>query len=568
MVASFLIAESADNDAVRINLAGSLRMQSYKIAQAIIDPKSDRASNKGTSTLHMRINEFESRLYRPVLNQHIKHSQQPELVNILSELEVHWRMLKSDLLNGNIDTKHKLLKIDQFVISIEELVNNLELQTEGKFRLLRIIHGFSLLATIVIVVFGYLYINSNVVAPLKRLLSMTNKIRAGDFSQRVDINGNDELSLLAATLNDMSTSLDSMYRDLEQSVQEKTLHLEQARDGLSLLYETSRILSSEGPIIDRIKNSLRKVKQHNSFSNIAIQLTLDGEQAYCIPTNVQQTDHRVDKIYRFSITRHHQQHGELIIHQPTLLSVEHSELLQTIADNIAAAMHADWQQGQQHRLVLMEERAVIARELHDSLAQSLSYLKIQINRMQMLQARGDNPLELDNTVKHIKTGIDAAYRELRELLATFRLQLSNESLKDALAKTTAEFCERADIEINLCYELANLPLTANEEIHMLQIVRESLSNIIRHSAATQAMVSVTADINKRITMQITDNGRGFNSTDVGSNHYGKIIMQERASTLGGQIKFVNQQHGGALVELVFVPRVAHKSSSPQVQPHG
>jgi hypothetical protein len=92
------------------------------------------------------------------------------------------------------------------------------------------------------------------------------------------------------------------------------------------------------------------------------------------------------------IERHDKTWGELVL-ATTLAKLPGGQLrtLQLVADNIAVAFSAESQHEQQHRLVLMEERAVIARELHDSLAQNFSYLKIQISRFQMLQAKGASP---------------------------------------------------------------------------------------------------------------------------------------------------------------------------------
>jgi len=226
-------------------------------------------------------------------------------------------------------------------------------------------------------------------------------------------------------------------------------------------------------------------------------------------------------------------------------------LLQAIADNLAAALDADQRLDQHHRLILMEERAVIARELHDSLAQSLSYLKIQFSRMQMLKAKGEHESELDATVVLIKTGIDAAYHQLRELLATFRLQLSNEGLKSALEQTVAEFSDRTDISITLGYPEEHLPITPNEEIHVLQIVRESLSNVVRHSGADNCEIKIAVVDLTSVCVTVKDDGRGFGSTSVGADHYGKVIMQERARVLGGDIEFFDNDTGGATVKLFF-----------------
>ncbi|MCP3682083.1 MAG: HAMP domain-containing protein, partial [bacterium] len=194
------------------------------------------------------ITAFEERFYRPVLNDHLRRSKDLELIAALDRLETHWLTLKENL-NTNNNKRELLQQIDNFVFKIDNLVKMLESQTETKFRLLRLIQGISLLATIIIVIFGIVDINSNVVGPLRQLFLMASRVQAGDFSKRVKVKGDDELSLLANTFNDMAESLDVMYQDLEQKVNEKTLYLEQARDSIALLYTAAQHLSEDGSII-------------------------------------------------------------------------------------------------------------------------------------------------------------------------------------------------------------------------------------------------------------------------------------------------------------------------------
>ena len=260
--------------------------------------------------------------------------------------------------------------------------------------------------------------------------------------------------------------------------------------------------------------------------------------------------------HRFAIERQGEHQGELVV-TTTLPSLEEGQRrnLQLVADNIAAAFSAESQRDQQHRLVLMEERVVIARELHDSLAQNLSYLKIQISRFQMLQAKGTSQQQLEATVDQVKQGINAAYVQLRELLSTFRLQLSSQGLHAALEATVTELADRGGIDIELDYRLDDFPLTPNEEIHVLQIVREALSNVLRHSRAQHAYIAAFMGADQAIEVRISDDGQGFGPVESSDNHYGKTIMRERAQTLKGKIRFDNATTRGAVVVLRFVPDV-------------
>jgi two-component system nitrate/nitrite sensor histidine kinase NarX len=88
-------------------------------------------------------------------------------------------------------------------------------------------------------------------------------------------------------------------------------------------------------------------------------------------------------------------------------------------------------------LALLEERAVIARELHDSLAQSLSYLKIQVGRLQLLPGGAEAAAQARDIVTELREGLNGAYRQLRELIATFRLKMEHPRLEDSLTRSSA-----------------------------------------------------------------------------------------------------------------------------------
>ena len=196
---------------------------------------------------------------------------------------------------------------------------------------------------------------------------------------------------------------------------------------------------------------------------------------------------------------------------------------------------------------------MIARELHDSLAQSLSYLKMQVARLRRLSIDGEQHPAHEAILDELSTGLNSAYRQLRELLATFRLKLDTPDLATALRKTIEEFSERLGKQVQLQYNLPPQTLSPNEEIHTLQIFREGLANAVKHADATDISVDVLFE-SPQVRVRIRDNGKGLPGGDQPVNHYGLIIMQDRARTLGGQVKVQNRDEGGVEVTLLFVPK--------------
>ncbi len=162
------------------------------------------------------------------------------------------------------------------------------------------------------------------------------------------------------------------------------------------------------------------------------------------------------------------------------------ELIQALANLIGTSLSLERQREQDNRLLLLDERTTIARELHDSLAQALSYMKLQVSRLQTLIRRGESSEVLLEVSDELREGLNSAYRQLRELLTTFRLQIQDGGIEQALDDTAREFAERGNLRVLLHSEPLAFTLSATEQIHLLQIAREALSNCARHAQAGQA----------------------------------------------------------------------------------
>jgi two-component system nitrate/nitrite sensor histidine kinase NarX len=243
-----------------------------------------------------------------------------------------------------------------------------------------------------------------------------------------------------------------------------------------------------------------------------------------------------------------------------------TQVLETLGKHIGISIGVNRRVTQRRRLALLDERSVIARELHDSLAQSLSYLKIQVTRLKILRENQINGAEVDSVMSELKEGLDGAYRQLRELLTTFRLQMDGRGLGAALTETVAEFNARGKVQITLNNQLKGGSLSVNEEIHLLQIVREALANVLHHSHATHATINIQSLDDEQIKLSVEDNGIGLPGQTERINHYGLAIMQERANSLDSKLMLESDMEGGTRISVVFRPKSAQcKPSSPQQQ---
>lgn len=159
-------------------------------------------------------------------------------------------------------------------------------------------------------------------------------------------------------------------------------------------------------------------------------------------------------------------------------------------------------------------------------------------------------------MQELKEGLDTAYRQLRELLTTFRLQMDGRGLGNALTETVAEFNARGDVRITLNNSLKGNLLSVNEEIHLLQIAREALANVLHHSIATHAEVNLRSLNGEQVELSVEDNGIGLPEQAERVNHYGLAIMHERASSLSTHLVISPGTQGGTCVRLQFRPQAA------------
>jgi len=239
---------------------------------------------------------------------------------------------------------------------------------------------------------------------------------------------------------------------------------------------------------------------------------------------------------------------ELDEHKARLLR-DHSELL-------ASMIHISQFFNQKLRNVQYEERGAIARELHDSIAQSLSYLKIQASRLQSMinndkKLNDRNMVQVDLAVQELRESISIAYRHLRELLTTFRLTMDGNSFARAIEDSIKEFEKRCSIVFELDNRLPDGELSVAEEMQLLHIMREALANVVRHSHAQYTRVTLLGDDSGMINMSIEDDGIGLVAAGDHENHHGLIIMQERTRSIGGTLQLEDREETGTRVNISF-----------------
>ena len=201
------------------------------------------------------------------------------------------------------------------------------------------------------------------------------------------------------------------------------------------------------------------------------------------------------------------------------------------------------------RAELIAERQSIANEIHDSLAQSLVYIRMRTNLL-IESIRTCNELMAAKYAQDIDDALASSQKTVRELITDFRCSVDPAGLLHALQSLAEEFRHRNDIELEYINRVAHLELPLEYEIQVSHIVQEALANIATHSGATHARLVVDLSGNYYV-FTIEDNGSGGCTFTPVEGHYGMKIMRERAQRIGGEIKVESTEGFGTRVQLFF-----------------
>jgi len=229
------------------------------------------------------------------------------------------------------------------------------------------------------------------------------------------------------------------------------------------------------------------------------------------------------------------------------------ELFSTLATQLSNSIEKAKQDQESRRMIIMQERSLIANELHDSLAQTLASLRFQVRVLdETLQPTSE--FQSIRGIEQVENSLDEAYSDLRELIAHCRTPIDKQGLMLAVEKLVSRTRKDSGMHILLQREWENSDLPANLEMHIFRIVQEAINNIRKHSNANNVRLMFRCDDNGNHHILIENDGQGFetpNISDHPGKHVGLTIMQERANYLGGDLRIESEPDEGTRIELYF-----------------
>jgi signal transduction histidine kinase len=229
-------------------------------------------------------------------------------------------------------------------------------------------------------------------------------------------------------------------------------------------------------------------------------------------------------------------------------NVEEVALLSSVADQVGVVMENTRLRQLAEEAAVMKERDRLARELHDSVTQSLYSLTLFAEAGRELIKAGD----LGRVEHHLARIGETAQQSLKEMrLLVHELRppvLERDGLVGALHQRLDAVERRAGVEARLLVEeLVELPPTVEEGLY--RIAQEALNNALKHAAATSVTVHLRTD-GGRVELEVIDNGRGFDPKAVSDKGgMGLISMRERAEKLGGSLTVLSVPGEGTRVKV-------------------
>lgn len=486
-------------------------------------------------------------------------------------------------------------QLEDYVADLDRLVNLIERDNELRTFWLRasqlVLVALAIGGTVALVYLMF----AMIVAPVMRLREGMRSMAASDFGVRLDVESRDEFGQLSSGFNEMADRLQHLYCHLEDEVRRKTASLEDKNRELALLYDCAAFLQQRHTLetmcsgfLSRIAayfgaagSTVRIVDPNNENMHMVVHDGLSSEMAeaercmkigecLCGEAAARKISvvHKLEDMPQagplacsregfatisvFQIHAQEQHVGLFSLHflQARSFSERERALLETLAKLVGVAIENMRLAAREREMAISEERNLVARGLHDSIAQGLNFLNLQVQMLETSLAAG-RPAEAAEIVPLLRAGVQESYEDVRELLLNFRSRLAEEDLNAALHKTVRKFSAQAGVDTAFSvHGKGGPPIEREAQLQILFIVQEALSNVRKHARASR--VEVRVDDGDDYLVSVMDDGAGFDAgarPDADGGHVGLHIMGERAGRIGASLGIESQAGAGTTVRL-------------------
>ncbi|OEZ63549.1 type IV pili methyl-accepting chemotaxis transducer N-terminal domain-containing protein [Duganella sp. HH105] len=612
---TLLLSWQLEGSAAAINVAGSLRMDSYRLAMLAMQVENGGGRTAASTQLNAQLGRIDNTmalLRRGDPQRPLFLPPTAAIRTAYADVEQQWRSVLAPPARALAAaeavpaTQQQLIRqrTEEFVQRVDQLVQRIERDSENRTFWLRA-SQLSLLALALVGTVSIIYLLFDmIVAPVTRLQAGMDRMREQDFSVRLPVDSNDEFGMLARGFNQMADKLKDSYQHLEQRVNLKTSELEQQNRELALLYDSASFLQQAQSAEAMCEGFLQRISEYFKADAGSVRILdpnrdnlhmlvhwglseklveterclkvgecLCGEAVVnklAVIHDLRRKDDRnmlqchregfaTISIFHIFAQRQHLGFFNLHFRATTVFSAAQTALLETLGQLLGTAIENLRLQGRDRELAISEERNLVAQGLHDSIAQGLNFLNLQV---QMLEQSLQNQRldEVESIVPALRAGVEESYQDVRELLHNFRTRLQEGNLVTSLETVVDKFRRQSGIAVDFEADSDGAPFPREHQLQLLFIVQEALSNVRKHSSASQVWVSLVDE--QDFTLSVRDNGHGFDPAaleSLGEAHVGINIMRERAQRIDAQLHLKSAPGAGTEVVL-RLPRAQRRAA--------
>ncbi len=600
---TFWAIRSQEKDAQVINLAGRQRMLTQKmIWLASAQPQeAELAASIALfeSTLHALRDGGRTQYGSPGSERTIELDPAPdaELRAALDEAEEHWHAFRASLQPVDVLALQRESPI--ILAQLDAIVSMYDQRASAKLARLQIIQIAFFSLALLLLGGSYLLVRQRIFQPLAELGAAARRMTAGELHRPIAIasgnNPDDELSELSLAFEDLRARVLASQEQLEQLVARRTRELATA-------FEFSQEIVSQFDLEQLRQSVVERARSLTGAQAVALCLLGDGQDALTLVSsnrnghlNLRQPIQRDPALQvvsggRTVVTQTERtQCAFLTAHTPGECAIaplragkttlgglcvvrlskqafdeDETRALTLLANSaaiaIANARLVESGRRQAELSAAQAERERLSAELHDNLAQTLSFLMLKVESVKKLLVKAAEDQGVAE-IEKMRTAIEGAYEQVRMALVGLNDPLPKANhFHKKLVEVLETARQQTGIEIQLqADEMDSIDLPELAQAQALYILREALANASRHARAQRAWVRVERD-NHLACLSIEDDGCGFDPQAViGSHHLGLRMMRARAERSGGSLTVESAPGEGTRV-IAWLPLSPERTS--------
>lgn len=416
-----------------------------------------------------------------------------------------------------------------------------------------------------------IHIHKSFSDPVGHLRRWASEIRQGDFSARVPVAMGGEFARLTDDINRLAEWLESLADDAEEQLRQQTERLASKSQSMQLLYDVSALVNQApgneelvGQYLKSLQTMLdaRVARAYLSCATgmrlvsaigarpdgaealddeegEAPPVTSDGEQMECIVVPLAYKEQLLGRYELYFDSEHDTPAADVV------------EVLPDIGRHLGMAMEKTRLEQEAIGLSAMQERARVANELHDSLAQTLAGLKLQVRVLDETISQGHESV-IWSQLERVENSLEEATQELRDLIAQFRGSGDSPQAMKSIENVLATFRRRSNIDLFFHNDWDGVDIPVEWERETAKVIQEALANAQKHSKASAVRVLLRRAAPDVVEAIIEDDGVGFERPAASAHpgvHIGLSIMQERAEQVGGELVIDSEPGEGTRVLL-------------------